>query len=132
VLFTTSCEKDPVTDPVNQTLSLQYPDWKNLGWVSTNGASLSTTYPRLTIIIGVVLGANNGEEVIAVTDIKLVNNIPTVYNNFYETMTVTPTSVKFSNGVYAELDREYVIKQPFTDKKITLTYLGNDYVLQKP
>jgi hypothetical protein len=54
VLMNTNCTKPTDDNPIVQTLRQKYPDWKNLTWVSTDGANLTSTYPRLNISITAV------------------------------------------------------------------------------
>lgn len=82
-LINVSCCKDD--DPANQTLAEMYPDWANLTWVSTDGASLVTTYPRLNITI---IGDNG--------TINQPINATQSYNDNFAVMTVSGNNVTFA------------------------------------
>ncbi len=121
VLINTSCEKDPAT--ADQTLAQMYPDWVNLTWVSTDGASLATTYPKLNIkIVG---------DVVTIT--KNLNSTQSIIGK-YSKMTAPSNTVTFSdvigefNGLGTTLTCTNVSE---TIVEVYLTCLSNAYVLQK-
>lgn len=51
VLMNTSCTKPTDDVPDIKTLAQQYPDWKNLTWISTDGKSNDYVYPKLSISV---------------------------------------------------------------------------------
>lgn len=115
-LVSSSCEKEPADDPKTLTLEQAYPEWKNLTWVSTDGASLTTTYPRISIKIV-------GDSITMIQLLKFPQlDRLTQYNGFYDMMTITGNTVKFSQknnwgeavGTFSK-----------TNTHITLTTYGN-------
>lgn len=87
VLMNTSCTK-PADDALPYVQ--QYPNWKNLTWVSTDGVSNTGVYPRLQISID----ANN--EIKVVQQLSVVAN--DTYNGTYAEMSVTGNVVSFSKS----------------------------------
>lgn len=117
----TSCKKDPIVpvEPI-ETLAELYPDWTNLTWVSTDGDSYTDKYPKLNII---VVG-----DLVSVTKTLFAGDI---FGKFTE-MEVVGTNTTFSkiyetyNGLGDPLECTNV---SVTSTQISLTCLGNDYVL---
>lgn len=87
VIINTGCEKPAQELPYQ----LQYPDWKNLTWVATDGKTGTNVYPRLQITIN---------------DDNTIHYVQTVDNTwtsqeFYSKMSVVGTNsgtVAFSNN----------------------------------
>jgi hypothetical protein len=126
----TGCTKPAEDTPdVKKTFSQQYPDWKSLTWVSTNTFSLANTYPKLNISIND--NYNEGGITVAVFVVNEIKSIGT-YNYFYKKVTLTSTSIIFSEPTIGNATREYTIISSFNaNKEITLKYLGDTYVLSK-
>ena len=121
VLMNTSCCKPDDETPLPYVL--QYPDWQNLTWVSTDGNSLVTTYPKLNITID----GNN--------QIKVVQPYSSTgtYSGTYTMMNVNGNNVSFTNSI----DNAGDITGTFTKSgtQITLTTKGHTaveriYILQ--
>jgi hypothetical protein len=89
ILMSTSCCKED--DPTTQTVAELYPDWANLTWISTDNASLATTYPKLNISI---VGDN--------ITMNQPINATQAYNDTFITMNVSEGnsgSVTFTNAM---------------------------------
>jgi hypothetical protein len=89
VLMNTSCTK---TNDGDLPYAVQYPHWKNLTWVSTDGVSNVGIYPRLQISID----ANN--------EIKVVQQLSVVANDTYSG-TYTEMTVSDTNSGTVTLDK---------------------------
>ena len=90
VLMNISCTK-PTDDNTSttQTLASLNPNWVNLTWYSTDGASVSSTYPKLTITIG------GNPEVVTVT--KYTTDASHYLVGKYTEMTVSGSEVTFTD-----------------------------------
>ena len=112
-ILTISCTK-PADDEL--PFQVQYPDWKNLTWVSTDGSSLATTYPKLNISV-------DGNNVITVRQpYAAPNPQANEYVGTFAKMTIVGNTVSFTEVTNQALD----VTGTFTKSgsQITLTTLG--------
>lgn len=91
-LMSFSCsEKEEIEEPVVLTLADQYPDWVDLSWVSTDGDTSVTMYPKLEISID--------ENTVTVHHTYVINNSPYVGSNTYEKMIISGNTVTFGVNI---------------------------------
>ena len=115
------CEK-PDDGTSDQTLAQAYPNWINLTWVSTDGASLITTYPRLDIsIVG---------DVATIHETTSVLGSPAYYTFQYDALNITSTTATFSKPHNGAMNQTMTIKTPPDNAHIKVSWEGHDYVLQ--
>lgn len=121
-LMSFSCSKDDDDPIVPQTLEEKYPDWKNLTWFSTDGVSAPDTYPKLEITIS--------DNLVTVT--KTTDNSPIIGK--YTQANISSSTATFS-GVYQDYNGTgstlTCTNVTVGATQITLTCLGNTYVLNK-
>ncbi len=119
-LINVSCEKNE--DPANQTLAEMYPDWTNLTWISTDGNSTPTVYPRLTIkVIG---------NVATIYETKLVSNSPVTYTFNYDALDITVTTATFFLPQTGAVNQTMTIMTPPDNTKIKVSWQNHTYLLQ--
>lgn len=120
VVATASCSKED--DPIVKSLEEQYPAWVNLTWVSTDGFSTSDTYPRLEItIVG---------DLVTVT--KKITVSTAIIGKY------TQANISGSTATFTDVYEDYngtgrtltCTNVDVESTQITLTCLGNTYVLQ--
>ncbi len=125
-LMSFSCSKDDDDPIVPQILEEKYPDWKNLTWVSTDGVTAQMNpdiYPRLEVSIS--------GDLVTVTK-KLT--VSTSIIGKYTQANISGSTATFS-GVYQDYNGTgstvSCTNVTVGSTQITLTCLGNTYVLNK-
>lgn len=118
-LMSFSCEKE---DPIVPTLEEQYSDWSNLTWVSTDGVSTSDTYPKLEIsisgdLVTVTKKLTVSTAIIGKYTQANISGSTATFTDVYEDYNGTGTTLTCTNVNVGST-------------QITLTCLGNTYVLQ--
>jgi hypothetical protein len=124
-LLNVGCTKPndaPELKSPTKTLEQQFPDWKNLTWVSTDNASGVDIYPKLNISI-------SGDIITIFMAVDPIGGIITKYTKMvYSSNTITFSKIYQD---YNALGNSVILTNiTQTNSEITFIYAGNKYVLK--